>query len=340
RHALERLERAATRGRGVGLALASSLSLSLCCAGCVPTSACAPGPGAPPSIAAAATNARASAPVEIETARRDIAHVLDDWHDAAAHADEARYFDHLADDAVFLGTDATERWDKAAFLAYAHPHFAKGKAWTFRATRRSTEVDAAAGLAWFDEELDTAGLGPARGSGVLRLEAGKWRIVQYNLAITVPNARFDATKLAATTATLLRASDASLSSLAWLAGSWVTTTDGGATVEEHWTTPVGGVMVGVGRESNAGATTFFELLRIEERKTGIVLVAQPRGGKATDFALSAKSTPDEAIFENSQHDFPQRIAYARGADEVRVTVSGRGQPDEVVSLRRALFVPK
>jgi hypothetical protein len=139
---------------------------------------------------------------------------------------------------------------------------------------------------------------------------------------------------------LLRASDASLSSLAWLAGSWVTTTDGGATVEEHWTTPVGGVMVGVGRESNAGATTFFELLRIEERKTGIVLVAQPRGGKATDFALSAKSTPDEAIFENSQHDFPQRIAYARGADEVRVTVSGRGQPDEVVSLRRALFVPK
>src|SRR5690349_10642917 len=51
-----------------------------------------------------------------------IAAVLDDWHAAAAHADEDRYFGHLADDAVFLGTDAKERWDKAAFLAYAHPH--------------------------------------------------------------------------------------------------------------------------------------------------------------------------------------------------------------------------
>ena len=40
---------------------------------------------------------------------------LDDWHRAASAADEARYFSHLADDAVFLGTDATERWDVRAF---------------------------------------------------------------------------------------------------------------------------------------------------------------------------------------------------------------------------------
>ena len=40
--------------------------------------------------------------------------VLDDWHAAAAASDEARYFDHFADDGVFLGTDATERWGVAA----------------------------------------------------------------------------------------------------------------------------------------------------------------------------------------------------------------------------------
>src|SRR5262249_42795332 len=53
----------------------------------------------------------------------EIGRVLDDWHDAAAHADEARYFGHFAPGGVFLGTDASERWDVAAFRAYAHPRF-------------------------------------------------------------------------------------------------------------------------------------------------------------------------------------------------------------------------
>ena len=47
-------------------------------------------------------------------------------------------------------------------------------------------------VAWFDEDLDAANLGPARGSGVLvRGDDGVWRIAHYNLAITVPNERFD-----------------------------------------------------------------------------------------------------------------------------------------------------
>ena len=46
--------------------------------------------------------------------------------------------------------------------------------------------------AYFDEDLEAVNLGPARGSGVLRRDAeGQWRIAHYNLAITVPNDRFD-----------------------------------------------------------------------------------------------------------------------------------------------------
>src|SRR5262245_16848788 len=56
--------------------------------------------------------------------------LLDDWHNAAAQADEERYFAHLAEDAIFLGTDASEGWTKEEFRAYAHPHFASGKGWT------------------------------------------------------------------------------------------------------------------------------------------------------------------------------------------------------------------
>jgi hypothetical protein len=118
---------------------------------------------------------------------RAVAAVLDDWHDAAAKADEARYFGHLADQAVFLGTDGTERWDKAAFLAFAHPYFAKGKAWTFRALKRTVAFTAGDAVAWFDEDLDTANMGLCRGSGVLELRNGRWRILQYNLSIPIPN---------------------------------------------------------------------------------------------------------------------------------------------------------
>ena len=123
------------------------------------------------------------------TNEKEISRVLDDWHDAAAHADEERYFAHFAPMGVFLGTDATERWTVPQFRAYAHPHFAKGKAWAFAATRR--EITFVNGVAWFDEDLDTANLGPARGSGVLvRNEAGGWKIAQYNLSIPIPNERF------------------------------------------------------------------------------------------------------------------------------------------------------
>ena len=120
----------------------------------------------------------------------DVAAVLDDWHAAAAASDEARYFAHFAADGVFLGTDATERWDVAAFRAYAHRPFSEGRGWVMRATRRALRLDG--DLAWFDEDLETVNLGPARGTGVLRHEGdGRWRIVHYNLTVTVPNERFD-----------------------------------------------------------------------------------------------------------------------------------------------------
>jgi len=123
--------------------------------------------------------------------------LLDDWHAAAARADEERYFALFSDDGVFLGTDSTERWDKAAFRAYSHPYFAKGKAWSFRSARRAITIGEGGSIAWFDEDLDTPNLGPARGSGVLVKRAGRWQIAHYNLAITVPNERFAAVKRAA-----------------------------------------------------------------------------------------------------------------------------------------------
>ena len=123
----------------------------------------------------------------------EIGRVVDDFHDAAAQADEGRYFAHFAKGGVFLGTDGKERWTVPEFQAYAHPHFTKGKAWSFRSTRR--EITFVGDTAWFDEDLDTPNLGPARGTGVVvRDDRGAWKIAQYNLSVPIPNARFEDVK--------------------------------------------------------------------------------------------------------------------------------------------------
>ncbi|MFY2562590.1 nuclear transport factor 2 family protein [Corallococcus terminator] len=116
-----------------------------------------------------------------------IATVLDDWHKAAADADEARYFGYFTPDAVYMGTDATERWSRDEFRAWSKPYFSKGKAWSFKATSRHIFVSKDGAVAWFDETLDTPNLGPSRGSGVLVKDSAGWKIAQYNLSIPIPN---------------------------------------------------------------------------------------------------------------------------------------------------------
>ncbi len=114
-----------------------------------------------------------------------IRQTLDDFHQAAAAADEARYFSHLAPDGVFLGTDPGERWTTPEFRAYAHPHFAAGKGWTY--VPRVRHVTVQGDLAWFDEIVDNAKYGACRGTGVLKRSAGEWKIALYSLTFLVPN---------------------------------------------------------------------------------------------------------------------------------------------------------
>ena len=120
-------------------------------------------------------------------ARETVVAALDDFHDAATRADEERYFGHFAPDGVFLGTDATERWTRDEFRKWAHPYFAKGKAWSFRARARWISFAPDQSVVWFDEALDTPNLGPCRGSGVLVSTPTGWKIAQYNLSIPIPN---------------------------------------------------------------------------------------------------------------------------------------------------------
>jgi hypothetical protein len=114
---------------------------------------------------------------------------LDDLHKAASVADEARYFNHFAPGAVFLGTDPEERWSLQDFRAYAHPHFAAGKAWTYAPRTRNVKLGpAGSGIAWFDEVIDHARYGACRGTGVLQKVGGDWKLQTYSLSFLIPNA--------------------------------------------------------------------------------------------------------------------------------------------------------
>lgn len=111
---------------------------------------------------------------------------IDAWHTAASEANFDTYFSLMTSDAVFLGTEATENWEKEDFKAYAKPYFDKGKAWSFTAIERNMYTNDDQTLVWFDELLDTQ-MGICRGSGVLEMEGDSWKIKHYVLSIAIPN---------------------------------------------------------------------------------------------------------------------------------------------------------
>jgi len=117
---------------------------------------------------------------------KEIDTLLTKWHKAASVSDAKSYFGYLTEDAIFLGTDAKERWTKTEFEKWAAPWFKKKSAWSIFATKRNIYLSEDKSYAWFDEVL-VAGFGPARGSGILIKTKHGWKIKHYNLAMTIPN---------------------------------------------------------------------------------------------------------------------------------------------------------
>ena len=118
----------------------------------------------------------------------EVIRVLDKWHEAAANADFEAYFGYFENDsAIFMGTDATERWTVAEFKPWSKPFFDRGRAWSFTGHNRFVFFSEDGRTAWFDEELNTPNLGPCRGTGVMRRTPEGWKIAHYNLSIPIPN---------------------------------------------------------------------------------------------------------------------------------------------------------
>lgn len=113
---------------------------------------------------------------------------------------------------------------------------------------------------------------------------------------------------------------------AMLEGHW-REVKGTAVVDEVWTNNKGNVIVGLSRTVD-GLSNTFEFMRIENRKEGVIFIAQPGGERATPFLLLSHDA-NKLVFSNPANDWPQRIEYRRtGPDtlEAKVTAfDGKGK---------------
>ena len=123
----------------------------------------------------------------------------------------------------------------------------------------------------------------------------------------------------------LRAQSAPLARAGWLAGCWELRASNRVTIE-MWMPPLGDLMLGASRTTVGAATREYEQVRLKADGDRLVYIASPSGQAETSFP-SVTVTDTLLVFENTAHDFPQRILYRRrGADSLVATIEGPG-PD-------------
>lgn len=115
---------------------------------------------------------------------------------------------------------------------------------------------------------------------------------------------------------------AALAELAWLAGCWEDSSDRHLR-QEQWLQPLGGTMIGMSRTVVSGRTVEYEFLQIRVDGDKLLYIARPSGQAETTFTAVAVSST-QAVFENLDHDFPQRIIYEPGpADSLLASIEGQ-----------------
>jgi hypothetical protein len=137
-----------------------------------------------------------------------------------------------------------------------------------------------------------------------------------------------------------------IAQLSWISGCWKTEKSEAGT-GEHWTTPAGGAMLGVSRTIRLGKLVEYEFMQFRTLDDGVLaFIAQPSGSPPTTFRLKSLDG-NSAVFENLQHDFPQRVIYTQLANgnllaRIEGTVNGAARSASFPMLRvdcREYFSP-
>ena len=115
-----------------------------------------------------------------------------------------------------------------------------------------------------------------------------------------------------------------LARVGWLAGCWELRAPNRVTLE-MWMPPLGDMMLGASRTTVGTATSEFEQLRMKTEGDRVVYTSIPSGQREASFP-SILLSDTALVFENTAHDFPQRVGYRRvGTDSVVAYIEGPGR---------------
>lgn len=221
----------------------------------------------------------------------------------------------LAADAVFVGREANR--GREAVLAAWRPYF-EGAAPFSWAPERVVVLDSGRLALSSGPVYAPSGERAGTFNSVWRLEDdGVWRVVLDNGCPRCECPRDDPDPASATAAT---ASADPIDGLAWLAGCW-SSVGGEPGSGECWLAPAGGAMIGLSRTVRGGKVVAHELVQIRQVDGVLAYVALPSGQSEATFPL-ARSGPFELVFENPEHDFPQRIVYRLDGDRLDARIEG------------------
>lgn len=110
--------------------------------------------------------------------------------------------------------------------------------------------------------------------------------------------------------------------LAWMSGCW-RMTRGSTVIDEHWLSPLGGMLLGTGRTVKNGMVQEYEFVILRTTPSGATYEAHPSGQDSTTFTSHTAPTGDQVVFENPAHDFPQKVGYRRvGTDSLLAWIEG------------------
>jgi hypothetical protein len=111
--------------------------------------------------------------------------------------------------------------------------------------------------------------------------------------------------------------------LIWLSGCW-SSDNGKQQVDECWMRPAGQSMLGSSRTVAGGKTVLTEHIQIREKDGQLAYIVTIGMGAKPVVFKQIKSTDGEVIFENPEHDFPQRIIYRRESpDKLFARIEGK-----------------
>lgn len=111
----------------------------------------------------------------------------------------------------------------------------------------------------------------------------------------------------------------------WLEGKWLGTSEDMDFFEE-WQPLKDNLLDGHGGGFSGADTLFSEKIQIEQRGDDLFYIANVQGSVgAVDFKFTGYKN-DSIVFENPQHDFPQRVIYYRlPNDKLYACVDGKDE---------------